>query len=267
MSDPRSIVEWLQSLPIPWLVANPVGKADVGAYGSVLDSEVALTKLAVKASFPELAPADALPHLGNEMGLIQQGTIAGAAESNSAFGTRLRKVWENDWPAAGTPASILMELYRALGYTNAYIVQQNGLLYSLTTPSAADPRDGVTITATSLATTAQTPGVGYTKTIPAGSAWWRFDDKTDFCSRFAVLFPGSLPASWTSIINPPTGASAPSLSEVNAIRKIIAQWKNAESTCMGIYVLKTGKMIGYPPSHTLGDGTRTLGGTTTIFTP
>lgn len=261
---PASITEWLQNLPISWLVSD---SAEVTSYGTVLDGQASLVKQAIKARMPTQAPSDALAHIGNERGLIQQGTIAGAAESNTAFGLRLRKVWDNDWPAAGTPASILMELYRALGYTNAYIVQQNGVLYSLTTPSAADPRDGVTVTATMTTPVAISPGPGATKTIPINSPWWTFDTNTDFCSRFAVLFPGSLPASWTSILNPPTGVSAPSLSEVNAIRSIIAQFKNAEATCMGIYVLKTGKMIGYPTSHTLGDGTRTLGGTTTIFTP
>ncbi len=37
------------------------------------------------------------------------------------------------------------------------------------------------------------------RSIPAGTPWWTFDSDTDFCSRFAVLFPGPIfPSSFTT---------------------------------------------------------------------
>ena len=113
--NPTTITEWLQNLAIPWLVAGANGKADVTSYGTVMDGQVALTKLAVKARMPDLAPSDALVHIGNERGLIQGGSIAGTSESNTAFATRLKQAWDLAWPYAGTPLAILLQLYYAFG--------------------------------------------------------------------------------------------------------------------------------------------------------
>lgn len=268
MSDAASITEWLQQLPIPWLVSGPNGRADVTSYGTVLDGEVALTKLAVKARMPELTPADGLPHIGNERGLIQGGSIAGTAEADADFRRRLKKAWDNAWPYAGTPLAILLQLYYSLGYTDVAIVQQNGVIYTLTTPlgSEDDPLADLVITSAGTLEAPAMPGAGATKTIPIGSAWWRFDDNTDFCSRFAVVIT-TAPADWTSVVNPPTSSSAPSLNEVNLIRQIIQRWRNAEATCVGIYARLTGKLWGIPASQVWGAATGNWGGTSVVFTP
>lgn len=265
--NPTSITEWLQNLPIPWLVAGLNGTADVTSYGTVIDQQIALTKLAIKARFPDDAPADALVHIGHERGLIQGGSIAGSSESNADFATRLKTAWDTAWPYAGTPLAILLQLYYSLSYTNVAIVQQNGLVYTLTTPPNADPTTSLVISNADLLTAPAAPQPPATKTIPVGNPWWRFDDNTDFCSRFAVIFGSPLPASWTSIVNPPTVSSAPSLSEVNAIRAIIQQWRNAEATCMGIYVQSSGKLWGWPLSENWGAATGNWGGTSVVFTP
>ncbi len=117
----------------------------------------------------------------------------------------------------------------------------------------------------SVLTAPATPIAPYTKTIPIGSPWWRFDDKTDFCSRFGVFYFG-VPSGWTDIQAVPTDTSSPTLSEVNTIRQIIAKWKNAEATCMGIYVWTSGKMW----QNVVGGwawGTGTWGGTVTRWDP
>ncbi len=162
---------------------------------------------------------------------------------------------------------MLYQLYETLGYEQVYLVQQNGKIYHPDSLGVDDPRDGVAVGNTMTLATPATPGPGYTKTIPAGSEWWRFDDKTDFCSRFALLFPGPLPASWTDIQNPPTSTSAPSLNEINMIKQIVQRWRNAEATFMGIYVLTSGLMWGYPIDQVWGASTGNWGGTTVFYEP
>lgn len=269
MSGPGNIKEWLQGLPIPWLVGGPNGHADVGSYGTVLDSKVALTKLAFKAGMPEKTPADGLDNIGHDRGLIQGGSIAGPAESNTAFGTRLRGAWDVR-PYDGAPLAILLQLYYTLGYTSVAYAQQNGVVYTLTTPPTDPPlTDYLVATDAGALTSPAAPSADRPeqKIIPTGTPWWRFDDKTDFCSRFAIIFGTPLPASWVSIVNPPTTSSTPSLSEVNTIRDIIRRFKNAETTCMGIYVQLTGKLWGYPPTQVWGAATGNWGGTSTVFAP
>jgi len=263
-----TFVQWMQSLPISWLVSGTSDSvADAGAWPQLADVQVDRLKDAVEARFPDKAPADALAHIGSERGLVQGGSIAGTAESNTAFATRLRTAWDLAWPYAGTPLAILLNLYYSLGYQNVAIVQQNGRIYRLTTPPAADPTTSIAVTNAVTTIAAQTPyPSSYTKTIPSGNPWWRFDDKTDFCSRFAVVFgTTAVPGSWTSIVNPPTVSSAPSLSEVGLIRAIIQQWRNAEATCTGIVAQQSGRLWGYPEGNTWGTGV--WGGTSTTFTP
>lgn len=264
-----TFVQWMQSLPISWLVSGTSDSvADAGAWPQLADVQVDRLKDAVEARFPDKAPADALAHIGSERGLVQGGSIAGTAETNTAFATRLKQAWDKSWPYAGTPLAILLNLYYSLGYQNVAIVQQNGLVFRLTTPPNADPTTSLVITNAASLTAPATPVAPYTKTIPAGNPWWKFDDKTDFCSRFAVVITtANLPASWTSIVNPPTVTSAPTVSEVGLIRAIIQQWRNAEATCMGIYVGTTGKEWGIPESQIWQAATGNWGGTSTVFTP
>src|SRR5437016_3183615 len=119
MADAANLTAFLQQLPIPWLVGNTNGKNWAAATGSVLDDQVSQIKQAIKARMTLLAPADALPHIAHERGLIQ-----GPTESNTAFALRLQDAWRA-WSYAGTPLGILLQLYYSLGYTDVTIVQQN----------------------------------------------------------------------------------------------------------------------------------------------
>ncbi len=239
MSAPTTITEWLRSLKIPWLVGGENGSADVGAYGGVLDAQVALIKEAVKARMPTEAPSDALQHIGNDRGLIQGGQYSGYPESDEDFAERLRLAWDNSWPYAGTPLGIFKQLWDTLQYDYPIIIQQNGLIYTWDTTTVT-----VDTAAELIADATPYPTPLYTKTIPAGEPWWRFDDKTDFCSRFMVLFWNGGPGWWTDVQETLTESTAPSLNEVNTMRSIISRWKNAESTCMGIYVHISGEVWG-----------------------
>ncbi len=187
MSDPINITQWLQRLPIPWLVSNEVGADDVASYGAECDRQVQLIADAVRSRMPLQCAADALPFLGGERLLIQ-----GTSEADASFRTRLQTAWD-DWARAGTALELLVQL-AFYGFVDATIVQQNGLYYQLSADPVAgeDPTSLLVIgdlaeTATSIN---PSPSPPYEKVIPAGTPWWYYDDKTDFCSRFSVIFSG-----------------------------------------------------------------------------
>lgn len=213
MSNPTTIAQWLQSLPIGWLVAGPNGSADVKSYGSVIDGQLALLKAGIKARFPDTAPTDALPHIGGDRLLVQ-----GPTESNSNFITRIKTAWGNSpitvpapglptpqpggprsgWSLAGTALQLLEELYWG-GFSGAVIVQQNGLAYNLSgAPTAGADNSGLlVITPTGALTAPLVSTVNPSRSIPAGTPWFAFDGNTDLCNRFAVLFPGpTLPSAF-----------------------------------------------------------------------
>jgi len=185
----NNITEWLQQLPIPWLVGGTHGNADVTSYGTVLDSQVAQLKEATKARMPFQAPSDALAHIGGDRGLIQ-----GPTESNANFETRLNLAW-NAWEDAGTAGELLLQLYY-YGFRGAVLVTQNGLGYYLdessTIPPNANQINYVISFELSAAPVAITCSTNTTRSIPANTPWWFFDANTDFTSRFAIIFTNPL---------------------------------------------------------------------------
>ena len=130
--------------------------------------------------------ADALPYVGDNTGLIQ-----GAQESDTTFRART-KAKNDQWALAGTWAELLYQLYFTCGLEagSAFIVQQNGQAYSLT----ANP--SVSTNPTSIL---QIDNLGDNPTLlyPDATPWWSFtaDERTDLCSRFALIINGPLPTS------------------------------------------------------------------------
>ena len=199
MSDkaPKTFVEWLLALPIPWLFGNAIGQDEARSWGGVIDSEILRLMQAQKIHYPNLAdpinpddfvaPLDALPPLG-EMRQLERGP----REGETSFHGRLDCVWE-DWERAGTWPELLAQLSFA-GFDGAVIVQQNGLSDRLSLqpmqfcidPSSFDviePLDLLVTPLTSSRHPDRTP-------IPAGVPWWVFDNDIEHTSRFAILFPG-----------------------------------------------------------------------------
>ena len=168
---------WYGSLPIPWLVGGPNGQAETTAWPVLFDAYVGQLLTARYCSFPDLAPVDALSHIGGDRQLEQ-----GPSESNASFVARLKTAWD-DWSRAGQPAEMLAQLYYG-GFPGAVLVQQNGNSYTL----SAAPTPGVDPTSL-LVITALGPNV------PRGfSQWWTFDGDDKHGSRFAVLFETGGPA-------------------------------------------------------------------------
>jgi hypothetical protein len=168
--------EWLQSTGVPWLTGNLVGRSYWAAIGGALDDEVSQIIQATQASFPDSAPPDALPALADE---FQMDQVPG--EPNATFATRLRTAW-SIWPYAGSSVGLLLALYYA-GFPNAVVVQQNGTYAQLVPP--LNPAD--------YTTNFQFGNQGPNPAIAGAPPWWMFDFNNAYGSRFAVLFPGTLP--------------------------------------------------------------------------
>lgn len=246
--------EFLQGLPLPWLVGGPVGQAEAGAIGDVLDDQTDQLDQARKASMPGKGPLDALPHIAADRQLIR-----GPSETDDQFRLRLKFAWEQ-WAWAGSALGVLCQLYYQGYGPYAVLVTQNGLAHSLTGTLPAfvpgqpwDPTANLVIT-----------NLGTNPTLPSSPSWWSFDLQNSFCSRYALVFY-NLPPSWTSIVSPPTTSSAPSLSDINTLRSILKTWAAGKATCVSIIARTSGKILGWPTTQTLGTGT--LGGSTVVFTP
>jgi len=252
VSSSRRYESWITQIPLPWM--GRVGRKIWGAFSAVLgDFALDWGQRANLEHCPEFASADAVALIANERQLDQ-----GPNESTAAFATRLTKAYQA-WKYAGRPYGLLVALY-AQGYTNVVLVQQNGLGYKLTQAPTFVPTSDMAsfdlATLTAPFTSMVTPGYS----VPQGIPWWTIDNNPEFCSRFVILFLNALPASWTNVVSPPTGATAPTLSEVNRIHGLISKWRPAKATCVGFYAQVSGKMLGW--DFTLGDP---LGGVTVFF--
>lgn len=314
VGDPRTVTAWLQNLPITWLVGNENGRADSAAQGAVYDDQVDRVKQAVKARFPDHAPADGLANVGNDRKLIQ-----GYAETDDEFRIRCKNAWEQ-WELAGTWAELLFQLYWSCGLTatSTAIVQQNGYSFNLVSNPAIDEDPTTLLAVTPL-------GENYNITYPDPVPWWTFDDRDDLCSRFAIVVWGQIPgtimvtaratfdgtsnratATWSGpwdgsnynvmvapavttdgsipVVSadgpsktsttvdvvasaPFTGYvdllgwlpggnpfAGPSESTQNIIRSVVNTWRPAKAKFMGVYVLVSGCLWGWPVGTTWGQG-------------
>lgn len=224
--------EWLPSIA-PAAFKRPQGQAYLAQYGAEADAVVARAKAAIEARAPGAGPSDALPFIGAERQIIR-----GPGDTDDSYAERLRRAWET-WELGGKQYGILMAL-RALGYTatngDPLLVQVNGLGYQLTD---SDATDGSNIVLTDL---------GGNPNLPGNPPWWMFDSDLSsgaFWSKFALVFP-SIPSGWTDIQNPPTPSTAPTLDEVNLIRRVVNKWKGAKATFVAIAVITGGELWGWP---------------------
>jgi hypothetical protein len=254
-----TFVDWYKALPVPWLVAGVNGQSEGSSWPAVVDSQIVLLDAARKVAYPDYAPSDALPNLGGDRKLVQ-----GPAESDANFRIRLKGAWD-DWARAGTWLELLVQLYWG-GYTGAVIVQQNGLAYSLSgAPTAgADPTALLTVTTCATLSTALTSNVNPPtatatgRSIPSGTAWWQFAESrsananasdTDYCNRFAVLFPSALPSQFMTV-----GTATFTASDTATVT-----WNNAFPTT-GYHVQVGATVI------TDGSGPVTITADSTLFT-
>lgn len=224
-----------------WL-QDPYGRSWFRALGIVKDHFAYLARQATKLRLPNVAQSspDAIAALGRER-LIDQGNdnTTGATETLAAYTARVKAAWgadgvrgqqpaEGEWYWGGTAFGML-EALSLQGYPQAKLWQQNGRVWFLNA-GAIDWVDG------------------------AAASWlW---------NSFFVVFDAP-PASWTSIVNPPTDVSVPSAAEVAKLVRIINLWRPPHMACRGILVILGGKIWGYPFTNLWGTGV--WGGSTVVF--
>lgn len=208
---------WRQSL-VPTTHQRPAGQAFQGALGDVEDSLIDRAKQAVKARFPLLAPPDALTAIGVERQMPQ-----GPGESTAAYAARLVDAW-TAWQWAGTPYGMLRAFY-ATGYTNVVLAQVlGGNQYTLDANGAL--------------------------VISSGGSWTPTYVGDPFWSRFDLIFPTPLPASWIA-----GGVPDAASSEANFVRSLLRLWKPGHARVGRILIQTSGKLWGYPASQVWGAGT------------
>lgn len=211
---------------MPTTHQRPTAQAFQGALGDVEDSLIDRAKQAVKASYPLLAPPDALTAIGAEMQLPQ-----GPNEGTAAYAARLADAFSL-WPWAGTPFGLLRALWDA-GYTNAVLAQVVGAKqYTL------DASGNLVISS----------GGSWTPTF-AGDPFW---------ARFDLIFPSPLPASWQT-----GGVPAVTSAEAQYIMRIIQLWKPGYARLRRVIAQTGGAIWGYPATATWGTGT--WGGTEVVW--
>jgi hypothetical protein len=178
---------WATRLRLAW---NGVkAQAIMGGFAAVFDKSLVWADAAVKMRMPgKASDLAALPLIGSGRLLPQ-----GPTELDADYALRLQ-YWREQWKFAGTPLGVLLALHFA-GFDGLYIVQQNGLAYTLTgtLPTIGanwDPTANLSITTCLTLATTQTSNVAVGHSVPAGVPWFKFDDDTDWCSRFAILIPG-----------------------------------------------------------------------------
>jgi hypothetical protein len=153
----------------------------------------------------------------------------GPTETTASFRARLKAAWDV-WPWAGTPTGLLRALWYA-GYTNVLLLTGNGGVHSL---------DANLDVVTTLVPDADMP-----------SGFW---------NAFRVIFPQPLPAGWDP--TPPDNAS----DEVNAIRRLVVQWKAGHAVFDGMVVVRSGLVWGAPASQQWGGSGLTWGGSIAEWT-
>lgn len=211
---------------------NPAGLALEGALGDLKDYLADKAKMAAQVGMPLQAPSDALPKIG-----LGRQIPRGINESDASYAARLQGAWST-WPFAGT-AFGLLTAFSQTGYPNVVLAQPNGsTFYSL------DGSGNLIVN----------KGVSWTPSF-VGDPFW---------SRFDVIFPSPLPASWVS-----GGVPASNSDESNLIRLLISYWKPAYATCNRIIIITAGSVWDFPGTdlwNASGDTWNTTDATT-VWTP
>lgn len=111
--------EWYVSTLFPAWLLGPMGQGFALAFGQIKDAAKDAAKEAVKARFPLLAPADALPSIGSDR-LLERG-----AQTEAAFRAYLAEAFDL-WSAGGTATGIEAAV-DVLGYGTATVYDAHAI--------------------------------------------------------------------------------------------------------------------------------------------
>lgn len=252
-----SYAAWLKT-KAPATQQGRVGGPYWTAVGQILDAQRDQALQAVLSQFPTqgaldtsqtpaalvLPPSDALDAIGYDRGLPRAASESPADSGGArdqAYAARLLAAW-SIWAYGGSHYGILRALQLA-GYSSpgAIIVQDNGR-YSTLTGGAGTVAD---ITFGTLAVCAD-----------RGRPGWTFDARTDFYSRFGLVFT-SMPAA----LSTPAGQSA--------LNALVHLWRPAKALFAGTWVITSARIWGFaasPPTLPTW-GTGNWGGASTFISP
>jgi hypothetical protein len=229
---------WITRLKVSWM--GPNARRIFGAFAAALGDKTADWMLQ--------ATLEHMPGFASDpksIALIaddrQLDTYPGEPAANIAARA---PYWLQIHRFRGRGLGILLGLHFA-GFDGAVLVQQNGRALQLTLPLPVfdgnwDPTPNLVITpcmqlATALTSSVNPPTVSQVgRAIPAGNSWWTFDNNTDFCSRFAVLYPT------------PPGNYPFSSPDLQRLKSTITKWRPAKATCLGVFVCTVGVFCGWP---------------------
>lgn len=200
-----------------------------GAYGAEKDYQLNRARESMLAGFPGLAPADAVPYIGQERRLPRS-----TGEAIDDYAERLRTAWDADdgWSFAGSHMALLLALERA------------GL-------PQGDP-DGCHIIQRTARFT-WLDGVDVVYDVHTG---WMFDaTPPTMWNQFGLVF-GADVADLT--VGSPLAA---------ALNATVRLWKPAKARFMGTWVIVSGPTWGWPIGVEWGDPGRVWGGGVTRYIP
>lgn len=239
---------WLPAQAPAWL-QDDVGTAEAGETGGMLDDQRDRVLQGILARFPTkgaldtttdpdnptlaLPPGDAQDNIGADRMLPRA-----PAESDAAYGARLKGAWDT-WPYAGSHWGVLQAL-RLAGYADMVIVQDNGR-YSQLTASSGTPSD-------------VTFGSLMTMVTRGGHPGWMFDTRTDYYSRFALVFTAD-------------AANLQSDAGRSALNERVNAWKPSKAAFVGTYVILSGRLFGWPVGRTFGTEPNLGGNSVRVIAP
>ena len=179
---------WATRLRFAWMGAS--AKRIIGGIAAILgDKSVTWARQAQLEHMPEYAEdAASLVRIGAERGIER-----GPDDTDATYATRLTYARILD-QLRGRPIGLALALHYG-DFPGFVIVQQNGRYWKLDgTPVLEDLVDAV-----GPPDWVDYGDLGEHENIEGDPPWWTFDSDRDFCSRFAVIFPGTTyPSSFTT---------------------------------------------------------------------
>lgn len=244
--EPSQMFEpWIIRLKVSWM--GRTAQRIFGAFAASLGDRV--------YDFALQGVLEHMPSYANDPASI--ALMAGDRQLDTANGESTSDIAEREpfWllinQFRGRALGLLLGLHFT-GYDGAVVIVQNGAAWSLSLPlpdfvEGWDPTPNLVKQATSSAAVGITSNVtpptatSAGRSIPADTAFARFDDNTDMCSRFSVVFPY------------PTSVST---ADADALKAVIEKWRPAKATCVGVFAYGTAVGAWGWPVRKWGDGTK-----------
>ncbi len=201
---------------------------------------------AVLVDIPGTGPADALDMIGADRVLPRKvvDQTTGLAESDAAYGERLRTCWDGPegWAFAGSHGGLLLALARAgfpTGVSVGAVIIQRTKRYSYLSGAG----------------TVVSP---YVPVFATHSGWKMNGQGPQYWNQFTIMFGAD-----TTFVQDLSSGSA----KAQILNAAVRAWKPAKARYMGARVVVSGSVWGWPIGVTWGQAGRTWGGSVRFIAP